>query len=67
MEATQRSSEDTSPVDTTHLLNRSDVALQARELLPRQTLVLSTRTRVNLTDHHTYGAYPQEVTQLELV
>lgn len=63
----QRNNEDTSAVERVHLLNRSDVALQARELLPRQTFVLSARTRVDLTDYHTHRAYPQEVTQLQLV
>lgn len=66
-DAMQRGSQGISAAEISHLLNRSDVTLQARELLPRQTFVLSARARVNFTDHHTYGAYPQEVTQLELV
>lgn len=50
-----------------HLLNRSDIPLQARELLPRQAFVLSASARVYLADHHAHGANPQKVPQLQLV
>lgn len=49
------------------LLNCSDVPLETRELLPRQTLVLSTSARVDLAYDHANGANPQKVPQLELV
>lgn len=50
-----------------YLLNRSDIPLEACELLPRQALVLSTSARVDLTHYYAHGADSQEVTQLELV